>query len=70
LPQIGAVQINYTAGYGTAATNVPEGIRHWMFLRVASLYENREEVAILTRGKVEILPFVDFLLDPYKVPSL
>jgi uncharacterized phiE125 gp8 family phage protein len=70
LPQIGAVQINYTAGYGTTAASVPEGIRHWMLMRISTLYENREEVAILGRGKVDPLPFVDGLLDPYRVPLL
>jgi uncharacterized phiE125 gp8 family phage protein len=70
LPQIGAVAINYTAGYGTTAASVPEGIRQWLMLRVATMYENREEVAILGRGKVEALPFVDGLLDPYRVPQL
>lgn len=48
---------------------VPEGIRSWMLLRIGSLYENREEVAILNRGKVELLPYVDGLLDPY-MPSV
>lgn len=67
LPQIGAVQVNYTAGYGTAAANVPAGIRQWLLLRVSTLYRNREEVAILGRGKVDPLPFVDCLLDPYRV---
>lgn len=46
---------------------VPEGLRHWILLRVGSLYENREEVAVLNRGKVEELPFVDGLLDPYRI---
>ncbi|CAJ3064903.1 Uncharacterised protein [Burkholderia pseudomallei] len=46
---------------------VPEGIRHWILLRTGSLYENREEVAILNRGKVEELPFVAGLLDPYRL---
>jgi hypothetical protein len=46
---------------------VPEGLRNWILLRTGSLYENREEVAILNRGKVEQLPFVDGLLDPYRV---
>ncbi|MBK3333551.1 phage head-tail connector protein [Burkholderia pseudomallei] len=44
---------------------VPAGIRQWICLRVGSMYENREEVAILNRGKVEELPFVDSLLWPY-----
>ena len=70
IPEIGAVQINYTAGYGPAATDVPEGIRHWMLVQLNTMYENREEVAILGRGKVEALPFVDSLLDPYRIPML
>lgn len=44
---------------------VPAGIRQWICLRAGSMYENREEVAILNRGKVEELPFVDSLLWPY-----
>jgi hypothetical protein len=46
---------------------VPDGIRSWMLLRVGSLYENREEAALLNRGKIEILPWIDSLLDPYRV---
>lgn len=46
---------------------VPEGIRNWILIRVGSMYENREEVAILNRGRVEELPFIDGLLDPYRV---
>lgn len=46
---------------------VPDGLKNWILLRVGSLYENREEVAILNRGKVEELPFVDGLLDPYRI---
>lgn len=67
MPQIGSVSVNYTAGYGPAATDVPEGIRHWIQMRVATLYENREEIAILSKGKLEPLPFIDSLLDPYRV---
>ena len=52
--------------YG-GAEPVPEGIRNWILLRTGSLYENREEVAILNRGKVEELPFVAGLLDPYRM---
>ena len=67
LPQIGAVRVDYTAGYGTTAASVPAGIRHWMLLRVASLYEHREEAAVMQRGTVNALPWVDGLLDPYRV---
>ena len=48
-------------------TAVPEGIKSWIKLRVGSLYAHREEVALLARGKIEPLPFIDGLLDPFKV---
>ena len=71
MPQIGAVQINYTAGYGNTAAAVPQGICHWIMVRVSSLYRNREEVALLARGaKMQELPYVDSLLDPYRIMSV
>lgn len=44
---------------------VPAGIRSWMLLRIGSLFENREEVAIMQKGGIKELPYVDGLLDPY-----
>ena len=47
---------------------VPEGIKSWMKVRVASLYQHREEIAVTEKGaKIEPLPFMDRLLDPYRV---
>ena len=66
LPQIGAVAITFDAGFGAAAA-VPEGLKSWIKLREGSLYAHREEVALMNRGKIEPLPFIDGLLDPYKV---
>ena len=66
LPQIGAVSVVFDAGYGTASS-VPEGIKSWIKIRVGTLFEHREEVAILGRGQIKELPFVDGLLDPYRV---
>jgi uncharacterized phiE125 gp8 family phage protein len=66
LPQIGAVSVTFDAGYGTAA-QVPEGIKSWIKLRVGSLYAHREEIALLNRGSIESLPFVDGLLDPFRM---
>jgi uncharacterized phiE125 gp8 family phage protein len=63
LPQIGSVIVTFDAGYGDAAA-VPEGIKSWIKLRVGSLYAHREEVS---RTGIASLPFVDGLLDPYKV---
>lgn len=44
---------------------VPDGIRSWMLLRVGSLMENREEVAIMQKGGVKELPYIDGLLAPF-----
>lgn len=68
-PQIGSVWVDYTAGYGTAAQVAAEcpGIVAWMKVRLATLYENREEVVVGTRITVVPVPYVDALLDPYKV---
>ena len=66
LPQIGAVSVTFDAGYGSASS-VPEGIKSWIKLRVGSLYAHREEMSILMRGRIDPLPFVDGLLDPYRV---
>jgi uncharacterized phiE125 gp8 family phage protein len=66
LPQIGAVSVTFDAGYGAAA-QIPEGIKSWIKLRVGSLYAHREEVAVVSRGRLEALPFIEGLLDPYKV---
>ena len=64
--QTNAVQISYTCGYGNAAA-VPAGIKAWMKLRLAALYENREEVSVAQRVTVQELPYVDGLLDPYRI---
>jgi|SRR5882762_3695808 len=46
---------------------VPSGMRGWILIRAASLYVNREEVAILNRGHIEELPFMEGLLDEFRV---
>jgi uncharacterized phiE125 gp8 family phage protein len=66
---LNAVTIGFTSGYGLAAA-VPDGIKAYMKIFIATLYENREGVAILTRGKVEPLPYVERLLDPYRIEFL
>lgn len=65
LPQIGAIEVAFTAGYG-AAVDVPQGIKHWILLRVDGLFKNRGETTEV-QGKLEKLPFADGLLDPYRV---
>ena len=38
-----------------------------MLLLIGTLYENRELVAILNRGRLQDLPIYDGLLDAYRV---
>lgn len=59
-----SVLVRYTAGYANAAA-VPQEIKAWMLLRIGALYENRESVA--AGAALSELPFVDRLLDAYKV---
>jgi uncharacterized phiE125 gp8 family phage protein len=66
LPQIGAVSVTFDAGYG-GPQQVPEGIKSWIKLRVGSLYAHREDIAALSRGRMEAVPFLDGLLDPYRM---
>ena len=68
LSRINAVEIAFTCGYGLAVA-VPQAIKQWMLVRIGSMYEHREEVAIMSRGKIEPLSFIDNLLDPFRVVS-
>lgn len=53
-------------GLNNSHGELEDGIKSWMFLRVDSLYSHRGETAN-TRGNIVPLPWVDRLLDPYKV---
>jgi len=66
--QMNAVRVRFVAGYGNASA-VPQGIKTWMLMRIATLWENRTELVIDSRISLVELPseFVDGLLDPYRV---
>ena len=69
LCQSNAVKIRFIAGYGLASS-VPDGIKQWMLLRIATLYENRSEIVIGSGGMVQLpQSFIDGLLDPFRVLS-
>lgn len=61
------VAVLFEAGYGTAASDVPEDVRNAIRLLVGHFYENRE--AVVSTGAVpKELPFaVRALLDPYRM---
>lgn len=64
-PEINAVKVTYSAGYGPLAADVPEAIRQWILLHVDHYFENRS-ASIETTGIVP-LPFLGGLLDRYRV---
>jgi uncharacterized phiE125 gp8 family phage protein len=59
---------SYSGNSGTCYVGeVPGGILAWMLVRLATLFDQRDEVAVATRGKLEALPYVDGMLDPFRV---
>jgi uncharacterized phiE125 gp8 family phage protein len=63
-PISGNVTITHTAGYGAAATSVPDDIKHAILLLVGHWNENREGVLVGSISKHVEHAVLD-LLDPY-----
>lgn len=63
-----AVRVQFTAGYGTDATTVPDAVKAWMKIAVATMYQHRART-VFGRGFAEIGDF-DHLLDRYRVRVL
>lgn len=62
--RLDALQVTYTAGYGTTADKVPAPIVQWILLAIGDLFAHRERSAerpVVAQG------FADGLLDPYRV---
>lgn len=60
-----AVRIRFKCGYGADASAVPEGIRDWLLVQVATLYDNRDAVA-LAKADNSAGSYGSQLLDPYR----
>tara|TARA_R110002153_G_scaffold120153_2_gene265364 strand:- start:150 stop:740 length:591 start_codon:yes stop_codon:yes gene_type:complete len=63
-----AINITYTAGYGTAA-NVPNAIKQSILLTIGNWYSNRSSV-VIGRIATELPQSAKWLLDTYKVQVL
>ena len=67
--RINAVQCTYVVGYGSAASDVPEGIREAVLLTIGNLYENRQDV-VVGRIATELPKSAQYLLEQFKVQTL
>tara|TARA_R100001594_G_scaffold132499_1_gene172733 strand:+ start:7310 stop:7978 length:669 start_codon:yes stop_codon:yes gene_type:complete len=58
-----AIEINFTAGFGTTGSDVPDAIKQAILLIVGHLYEKREDT-------VSRLPKAsEYLLEPYRIKT-
>jgi len=60
-----AVQVEYVAGFGDAASDVPSPIRHAMLLLIGTWYAQRESIS--AEELREVPNAVQFLLSPHRV---
>ena len=67
--RINAVNCKYVVGYGSAASDVPEGIREAVLLTIGNWYENRQEV-ITGRTATELSKSAQYLLEQFKVQTV
>ena len=61
-----AVEVIYVAGYTNAAA-VPQAIKQWLLMQVATMYDNRATHDTTRDAAATKLPWVDCLLDPFRV---
>ena len=67
--RIGGIEIDLTAGYGAAATDVPAPIRQALLLLVAHWYEHRDPIEI-GAPETRIPGIISDLLEPYRSKRL
>lgn len=68
LQVVNGVRVEFVAGYGDEADDVPEEVRRAMLLIVGDLYENREETVGVQGLTLERLPFgMAALLADYRI---
>lgn len=65
-----AVTVRVVVGFGDAAANVPAAIRLWMKAAAATMYTLRATADVDTRLIYAANPFIDGLLDPYRIVEI
>ncbi len=71
--RLNGIEIDFTAGFGAAPTDVPEDIRHAILLLIAHWFEHREPpgaTTATTSGPVAIPDAVSVLLKRFRVARL
>jgi len=69
-PQYGrpdAIEIAFTAGFGSAASAVPDEIKHAMKLLITTYFEHRSDVVIGVGGAQKIPSYITDLVHSYKL---
>lgn len=61
-----AIRVRYTAGYGAAASDVPQALRMWIALHAAASYQTRESVQESDRP-LTVNPALAGLIEPYRL---
>ena len=64
--RINAVEVKYTVGYGSSASDVPQAIKQAILLTVGNWYQNRQEVVTGTIAS-QLPKSAQYLLEQYKV---
>lgn len=64
-----AIKVTYTAGY-SAVDVIPKPIKQWILIRVATMYENREEIVMGISVKTIENDYNDYLISKYRVGRL
>jgi uncharacterized phiE125 gp8 family phage protein len=62
-----AVTVNFTAGYGTSYTSVPEGLRFIVIALASHFYLNRTPVVVGGGAAMEVPKTLGYALDAYKI---
>lgn len=64
-----AVRVTYSAGYADTAS-VPKSIKQWILIRIATLYEHREEIVVGMSVTPVQNDYNDYLISKYRVITL
>lgn len=68
-PVMNAVEIDFTAGYGDTAADVPQAIRHAILILVNTWYDQGRTGVVIGPTASQIPMTAEYLLGPYRVAT-